>query len=74
MKHTADDAYLEKAQQLNNEDAERLMSRIRGKLMRRLDDKKLSPIEAMAIQLEIEEKALAEWRERMTEIKKKNNK
>ncbi|MCK7478032.1 MAG: hypothetical protein M0C28_11820 [Candidatus Moduliflexus flocculans] len=39
------EAYLEKAKQLSEEDTERLLARIRAKLMRRLEDKKMSVAE-----------------------------
>jgi len=66
------DEYLEKAGQLNKEETERLLARMRSKLMRRLEDKKMSVQEAVAIQLEIEDEELEEWRTRMTEIRKKS--
>jgi hypothetical protein len=65
------DEYLEKASQLNKEETERLLARMRSKLMRRLEDKKMSVQEAVAIQLEIEDEELQEWRARMAEIRKK---
>lgn len=66
------DEYLEKASQLNKEETERLLARMRSKLMRRLQDKKMSVEEAVAIQLEIEDEELQEWRARMKEIRKKS--
>jgi hypothetical protein len=63
--------YLEKANLLTEEEAERMLSRMRGKLHRRLEDKKLNTLEALAIQLELEDEYLKEWRERMAEIKEK---
>lgn len=66
------DEYLEKAQQLEQEETERLLARMRSKLMRRLEDKKMSVQEAVAIQLEIEDEELQEWRARMAEISKKS--
>lgn len=65
------DAYLEKASQLTEEETERLLARMRSRLMRRLEDKKMSVQEVVAIQLAIEDEALQEWRTRMTEIRKK---
>lgn len=64
------DEYLEKAGLLSADEIERLLARMRGKLSRRLDDKKLTATEAAAIQLELEDEQLREWRERMAEIKK----
>lgn len=71
MKRTPNEEYLEKAKQLSKEETERLLSRARGKLTRRLEDQKLSPLEVVAIQLEIEDEDLNEWREKWDEIKKK---
>ncbi|MHB0975018.1 MAG: hypothetical protein ACYC0P_12315 [Thiobacillus sp.] len=66
------DEYLEKANHLNKDETERLLARMRFKLMRRLEDKKMSVQEIVAIQLEIEDEELQEWRERMAEISKKS--
>ena len=71
MRKKASEEYLEKAKLLTKEEAERLLARMRTKLVRRFDDKKLSALEVVAIQLEIEDEELAEWRERMVEIRKK---
>lgn len=68
---TPDEKYLEAAKLLTETEAERVLSRMRGKLHRRLEDKKLSMMEALAIQLEIEDEHLKEWRERMAELKEK---
>jgi hypothetical protein len=68
---TANEEYLEKAANLSEEETERLLSRMRGKLTRRLDDKKLSVIEAIAIQLEIDDDQLMEWREKRLQINEK---
>jgi N-acyl-L-homoserine lactone synthetase len=64
--------YLEIAKQLSEEETERLLARMRTKLMRRLEDKKMGVAEVVAIQLEIEEEELQEWRARMAEIRKKS--
>ena len=61
--------YLEKAKLLSNEEIERLLVRMRGRFTRRLEDKKLDAIEAIALQLEYEDDELEEWRERMAEMK-----
>jgi hypothetical protein len=68
---TPSEACLEKAKRLTREEEERLLSRMREKLKRRLEDKKLSTAEAVAIQLEIEDEELNEWREKMAEMRKK---
>lgn len=68
---TPNDAYLEKARRLRKTDVERLLSRARKKLMRRIEDQTMSVEEVAAIQLEIEDEDLAEWRERWAEIQAK---
>ena len=72
MKKIPSDVYLEKARLLSKEETERLLSRVRSKkLKRRLEDEKMSVLEAMAIQLEKEDEALNEWRAKMAEIREK---
>jgi cell division protein ZapA (FtsZ GTPase activity inhibitor) len=66
--------YLEKAAKLTDEEVERLLSRMRGKPARRLEDRKLTTIEALAIQLELDDEQLAEWRKNMHELKEKEDK
>lgn len=68
MKKTPAEAYLEQARLLDQDAADRLLSRARSKLMRRLEDQKISPLEAMAFQLEFEDEDLNEWRQKMAEI------
>lgn len=70
----ASDEYLEKAKNLTEEEIERLQSRMWGKLTRRAEDKKLSTIETLAIQLKLDDERLAEWRENIQEIRKKDKK
>ena len=62
--------YLAKAKLLDKEEAERLMSRMSGKLPRRLEKDKLSREEALAIQLELEDEQLKEWRMMMQQVRK----
>jgi hypothetical protein len=71
MKKTPSDEYLEKAGLLSKEESERLLSRMRSRSKRRLEDRKMSALEAVALQLEKEEGELNEWREKMAEIRKK---
>jgi len=68
---TPNEEYLEKAKLLTEEEAERLLSRMIGKLPRRLERRKLLELEALAIQLELEDEQLKEWRQRMLTIKEK---
>ena len=66
-----DKQYLERAANLSVEEAERLLSRMRTKLARGLEDEKLSTVEAIAIQLEREDEQLKEWRENRIKINEK---
>ena len=69
---SAKDEYLEKASKLSEIETERLLSRMGGKLPKKLDKEKLSQLEALAIQLELEDEQLNEWREKMHAIKSKD--
>ena len=71
MKKIPSDEYLEKARLLSGEETERLLSRMRSKLKRRLEDKKMNTLEAVAIQLEKEDEELNEWRAKMAELREK---
>ena len=63
--------YIAKAKELTPEEQERLLSRMAGKLPKRLKNEKLSLEEAFAIQLELEDEQLQEWRENVAAIKEK---
>lgn len=63
--------YLKRAEGLIADERDRLLCRMRGKLARRVEDKKLTKIAALAIQLEVEDAELIEWCEKMNEIKAK---
>ena len=65
---TPSEEYLAKASRLSAKESERMLSRMTGKLPRRLEKEKLTTLEALAIQLELEEEQLAEWREKMQKI------
>ena len=66
--------YLLKAKKLTKVEKERLFSRMGGKLGRRLEDEKLAPLDALAVQLEIEDEDLKEWREKFAEVKSRHEK
>ena len=68
----AGEIYIEKAKNLTEEEVEKLQSRMGGKLTRRADDKKLSLIEALAIQLELDDEQLKEWRKNRLNINAKH--
>lgn len=63
--------YLKKVAEIDSTEKERLLSRMSGKLPRRLQKEKLSIEDALAIQLEIEDEQLQEWREKMHKIRAK---
>jgi hypothetical protein len=60
--------YEAKARALSEAEAERLLSRMSGKLPKRLQKEKLTREEALAIQLEVEDEQLEEWRRNMNEL------
>ena len=70
MTKVSSPAYLAKVKLLTKDETERLLSRMSGKLPRRLEKDKLSKEEALAIQLELEDEQLKEWRKMMLELKK----
>ena len=63
--------YLAKAKKLSEDDRERVLSRMVGKLPKRLQKEKLTAEEAIAIQLELEDEQLQEWRANMAVINEK---
>lgn len=60
--------YLDKAAALSREDAERLFARMHGKLARKFEREKIPSLEAVALQLQIEDEELQEWRQRWAEL------
>jgi hypothetical protein len=71
MKLKPDEKYIEKAKKLDQDQVERLHSRMRNKLTRVTVDKKLTDLEALAIQLELEDEQLEEWREERRKLNEK---
>ncbi len=63
--------YVAKAKKLSQEDRDRVLSRMGGKLPKRLQKEKLTVEEAIAIQLELEDEQLQEWRANMAAIQEK---
>ena len=63
--------YIAKAKKLSEEDRDRILSRMGGKLPKRLQKEKLTVEEAIAIQLELEDEQLQEWRANMAAIEEK---
>ena len=62
----ASEAYLEKAKHLTKVEADRLFSRMRGNLSH-----KLNTLESLAMQLELDDEQLSEWRKNMFAIREK---
>jgi hypothetical protein len=69
---TANEEHHEKAINLTEDKTERQLSRIREKLVHRLENKKLSVIEEVAIHLELDDEQLNEWRAKMFAIRATN--
>lgn len=72
MKRTPSEEYIVKAKKLSKTEAEYVFSRMGGKLGRRIDDNKIVPLEALAIQLEKEDENLKEWRKKFAEMKERD--
>ncbi len=66
--------YISKAKELAGEQRERVLSRMSGKLPKRLEKDKLTEDEAIAIQLELEDEQLIEWKQKVAAIREKENK
>ena len=60
--------YLAKVTSLSEENIDGLFNRFRLELMRFFDEQKLSIEEALAIQLEVQDEQLEEWRENRIKI------
>lgn len=71
-KKEASQAYIEKAKTLTQAEVEYVFSRMKGKWSRRVEDRKLVPLEAVALQLELEDKNLQAWRDRLNELRAKH--
>lgn len=71
---TPNKEYLDKAKKLTKREAEFLIMRMGKKLGRRMDDDKLVPLEALALQLEREDEMRNEWRKRFAELKARYDK
>jgi len=72
MSKISNPMYAEKVKKLSKIESERLLSRMSGKLPRRLEKDKLSKEEALALQMELEDEQLQEWRKMMANLNKKS--
>jgi len=66
--------FIKLAESMNEAASERILSRMTGKLPKRFRKEKLTKVEAIAIQLELEDELLQEWRKNFAEIKTKSEK
>jgi len=73
MKRKPSEKYLEKARLIDKKEAERLLSRMKARLLCKMKDETLTPLECLAIQLEIEDEQLMDWRARTAELREKEN-
>jgi hypothetical protein len=71
MRTKPSEKYLEKARLLTKEETECLISRMRARSMCKAKDEKLGTLECVAIQLEIEDEQLNEWRAKAAEMREK---
>jgi hypothetical protein len=67
IKNASDD-FIKQAETLNEESAEKVLSRMTGKLPKRFIKEKLTKVEAIAIQLELEDELLQDWRENFAKV------
>lgn len=73
MKTAPSERYIEQAKNLSPEEIEQLLSRARYSGAPFLADGTLSVLEKVAIQLEEEDKALNEWRNKWAELRHPDN-
>ncbi len=66
---TPSEMFIEQAEMLDDTAAEKVLSRMTGKLPKRYMKEKLSKVEALAIQLELEDELLQDWRKNFAQIK-----
>ena len=68
-KQIANEEYVKRAGKLSRAQAEYIFSRLRPKIGRGFEVDEQFPIEEIALQLQLEDEALVEWRERFAEVK-----
>lgn len=79
IKNASED-FIKLAEKLDEESAEKVLSRMTGKLPKRFIKEKLTKVEAIALQLELEDELLQDWRKNFAKVnssdekKKKKNK
>ncbi len=63
--------YMEKVSALNEEGLDRLSSRMKGLLLKKLNKERISMEEALALQMELEDEQLEEWRKNVKTLRDK---
>jgi len=71
---TCNIGYLDKAKHLSEDETDRLLSRMGGKLFKRFKKEGLYNQDILCIQMEIEDEQLMEWRHKIAEIRKNASK
>ncbi len=69
-----DEQYIKLAEKLDDASAEKVLSRMTGKLPKRFHKEKLSKTEAVAIQLELEDELLQDWRKNLAKARSRAGK
>jgi hypothetical protein len=73
IKNASED-FIKLAETLDEESAERILSRMTGKLPKRLIKEKLTKVEAIALQLELEDELLQDWRKNFAKVNSSDDK
>jgi hypothetical protein len=70
---TAKPEFIQLAKSLPEEAKKRILSRMKGKLPTKISNEKLSELEALAVQLEIEDENLQEWMSKVRMLRERDN-
>ena len=73
IKNASED-FIKLAEKLDEESAEKVLSRMTGKLPKRFIKEKLTKVEAMALQLELEDELLQDWRKNFAKVNSSDEK
>ncbi|MCX7168492.1 MAG: hypothetical protein NTV11_19780 [Rhodocyclales bacterium] len=63
--------WIEKAMLLSKDDAERILARMRKKITRKMKQDEIDPLVAVALQLQLEDEQLKEWRGKIAELRER---
>lgn len=73
IKNPSED-FIKLAEKLDEESAEKVLSRMTGKLPKRFIKEKLTKVEAIALQLEFEDELLQDWRKNLAKLNEREDK